>query len=41
MYVHDPARVAICNKFLRGKCINEDCPFSHNIAKEKVIHVYH
>jgi hypothetical protein len=36
MYVHDPARVAICNKFLRGKCINEDCPFSHNIAKEKM-----
>ncbi|XP_019849334.1 PREDICTED: zinc finger CCCH domain-containing protein 3-like [Amphimedon queenslandica] len=37
-YIHDPKRIAICSKFLRGKCENIDgsCPFSHNISKEKM-----
>ncbi|ORX93742.1 hypothetical protein K493DRAFT_34613 [Basidiobolus meristosporus CBS 931.73] len=41
-YIHDPKRVAICTKFLRGACEKpEECPFSHNITPERVPLCYH
>ncbi|XP_078493121.1 uncharacterized protein LOC100179660 [Ciona intestinalis] len=35
-YTHDPDRVALCTKFLRGTCRIENCPFSHKLSKEKM-----
>ncbi|XP_028409994.1 zinc finger CCCH domain-containing protein 3-like isoform X2 [Dendronephthya gigantea] len=37
-YVHDPTKIAVCTRFLRGKCqqLNGTCPFSHKIDKEKM-----
>ncbi|XP_071202221.1 zinc finger CCCH domain-containing protein 3-like isoform X2 [Salvelinus alpinus] len=36
-YIHDPDKVAVCTRFLRGTCKQTDgtCPFSHKVAKEK------
>ncbi|XP_049621524.1 zinc finger CCCH domain-containing protein 3 isoform X2 [Suncus etruscus] len=37
-YIHDPEKVAVCTRFLRGTCKKTDgtCPFSHQVAKEKM-----
>uniref|UniRef100_A0A674PET2 Zinc finger CCCH-type containing 3 n=1 Tax=Takifugu rubripes TaxID=31033 RepID=A0A674PET2_TAKRU len=37
-YIHDPDKVAVCTRFLRGTCKKAEgiCPFSHKVAKEKV-----
>ncbi|RDD47104.1 Zinc finger CCCH domain-containing protein 3 [Trichoplax sp. H2] len=35
-YVHDPSKVAVCTRFLRGMCHAEDCPFSHQISTDKM-----
>ncbi|XP_068697179.1 uncharacterized protein [Montipora foliosa] len=37
-YIHDPSKVAVCTKFLRGRCKNTDgsCPFSHKIDRDKM-----
>lgn len=35
-YIHDPEKVAVCTRFLRGTCKVSDCPFSHKIAPEKM-----
>ncbi|KAK2142912.1 hypothetical protein LSH36_898g00023 [Paralvinella palmiformis] len=35
-YIHDPARIAICTRFLRGRCDVSNCPFSHHVSKEKM-----
>ncbi|XP_016398252.1 zinc finger CCCH domain-containing protein 3-like isoform X1 [Sinocyclocheilus rhinocerous] len=37
-YIHDPDKVAVCTRFLRGTCKQTDgtCPFSHKVAKEKM-----
>ncbi|XP_061634036.1 zinc finger CCCH domain-containing protein 3 isoform X1 [Phyllopteryx taeniolatus] len=37
-YIHDPDKVAVCTRFLRGTCKQPDgaCPFSHKVAKEKM-----
>ncbi|KAM6962583.1 zinc finger CCCH domain-containing protein 3 [Aplochiton taeniatus] len=37
-YAHDPDKVAVCTRFLRGTCKQTDgtCPFSHKVAKEKM-----
>ncbi|KAE8294591.1 Zinc finger CCCH domain-containing protein 3 Smad-interacting CPSF-like factor [Larimichthys crocea] len=37
-YIHDPDKVAVCTRFLRGTCKQADgtCPFSHKVAKEKM-----
>uniref|UniRef100_UPI003AAE20DC zinc finger CCCH domain-containing protein 3 isoform X1 n=1 Tax=Centroberyx gerrardi TaxID=166262 RepID=UPI003AAE20DC len=37
-YIHDPDKVAVCTRFLRGTCKRADgtCPFSHKVAKEKM-----
>ncbi|XP_030647000.1 zinc finger CCCH domain-containing protein 3 [Chanos chanos] len=37
-YIHDPDKVAVCTRFLRGTCKQTDgtCPFSHKVSKEKM-----
>ncbi|XP_044169056.1 zinc finger CCCH domain-containing protein 3-like [Acropora millepora] len=37
-YIHDPSKIAVCTKFLRGRCKNTDgsCPFSHKIDRDKM-----
>lgn len=35
-YIHDPDKVAICTRFLRGTCQMTGCPFSHKVVKEKM-----
>ncbi|XP_035380368.1 zinc finger CCCH domain-containing protein 3 isoform X2 [Electrophorus electricus] len=37
-YIHDPEKVAVCTRFLRGTCKQTDgtCPFSHKVSKEKM-----
>jgi len=35
-HIHDPKRIAVCTRFLQGRCHKEKCPFSHQAAKEKV-----
>ncbi|XP_061681394.1 zinc finger CCCH domain-containing protein 3 isoform X4 [Syngnathoides biaculeatus] len=37
-YIHDPDKVAVCTRFLRGTCKQPDaaCPFSHKVVKEKM-----
>ncbi|KAI4880812.1 hypothetical protein NFI96_031834, partial [Prochilodus magdalenae] len=37
-YIHDPDKVAVCTRFLRGTCKKTDgtCPFSHKVSKEKM-----
>ncbi|KAF6025456.1 ZC3H3 [Bugula neritina] len=35
-FIHDPERVAVCTRYLRGTCTIENCSFSHEARKEKV-----
>uniref|UniRef100_A0A8C7EHT3 Zinc finger CCCH domain-containing protein 3 n=1 Tax=Nothoprocta perdicaria TaxID=30464 RepID=A0A8C7EHT3_NOTPE len=37
-YIHDPEKVAVCTRFLRGTCKKTDgtCSFSHKVSKEKM-----
>jgi hypothetical protein len=35
-YVHDPEKVSVCTRFLRGTCKVTDCPFSHHVAPDKM-----
>ncbi|OWF38016.1 uncharacterized protein LOC110466770 [Mizuhopecten yessoensis] len=35
-YIHDPDKVAVCTRFLRGTCRMTGCPFSHKVVKEKM-----
>ncbi|KAK8767465.1 hypothetical protein V5799_005756 [Amblyomma americanum] len=35
-YIHDPEKVAVCTRYLRGTCKMPDCPFSHKVAPEKM-----
>ncbi|XP_074646263.1 uncharacterized protein LOC141902443 [Tubulanus polymorphus] len=35
-FKHDPTKVAICTRFLRGTCKVTDCPFSHTVSKGKM-----
>ncbi|PKU34917.1 zinc finger ccch domain-containing protein 3 [Limosa lapponica baueri] len=36
-YIHDPEKVAVCTRFLRGTCKKTDgtCSFSHKVSKDK------
>ncbi|KAG8200741.1 hypothetical protein JTE90_022346 [Oedothorax gibbosus] len=36
VYVHDPSKIAVCTRFLRGTCKNEKCLFSHEINPGKM-----
>ncbi|GFX93778.1 zinc finger CCCH domain-containing protein 3 [Trichonephila clavipes] len=35
-FVHDPKKIAVCTRFLRGTCKTENCPFSHEICPGKM-----
>ncbi|XP_035678816.1 zinc finger CCCH domain-containing protein 3-like [Branchiostoma floridae] len=35
-YIHDPDKVAVCTRFLRGTCPVNDCPFSHKVSPDKM-----
>ncbi|XP_076340166.1 uncharacterized protein LOC143240860 isoform X2 [Tachypleus tridentatus] len=35
-YIHDPEKVAVCTRFLRGTCKVVDCLFSHQISPDKM-----
>ncbi|RUS82635.1 hypothetical protein EGW08_009588, partial [Elysia chlorotica] len=35
-YVHDPDKVAVCTRFLRGKCDEKRCQFSHIASEHKM-----
>ncbi|XP_030075703.1 zinc finger CCCH domain-containing protein 3 [Microcaecilia unicolor] len=37
-FIHDPEKVAVCTRFLRGTCKKTDgtCPFSHQVSKDKM-----
>ncbi|KAK8778977.1 hypothetical protein V5799_019683 [Amblyomma americanum] len=35
-YIHDPEKVAVCTRYLRGTCKVSDCQFSHKVAPEKM-----
>jgi len=35
-FVHDPTKIAMCTRFLRGKCTLPNCPFSHNASVHKM-----
>ncbi|XP_046570028.1 uncharacterized protein LOC124278351 [Haliotis rubra] len=35
-YKHDPNKVAVCTRFLRGTCKVDSCPFSHKVARDKM-----
>ncbi|GFU54843.1 zinc finger CCCH domain-containing protein 3 [Nephila pilipes] len=35
-FVHDPSKIAVCTRFLRGTCKTKNCPFSHEICPGKM-----
>ncbi|CAI9735312.1 finger CCCH domain-containing 3 [Octopus vulgaris] len=35
-YVHDPKKIAVCYRMIRGGCKVENCPFYHQLSKEKM-----
>ncbi|ONK70301.1 uncharacterized protein A4U43_C05F32320 [Asparagus officinalis] len=35
-YIHDPEKVAICTKFLRGVCTDANCKLTHQIIPERM-----
>eukprot|EP00002_Diphylleia_rotans_P004728 TRINITY_DN1361_c0_g1_i6.p1 TRINITY_DN1361_c0_g1~~TRINITY_DN1361_c0_g1_i6.p1 ORF type:complete len:275 (+),score=48.87 TRINITY_DN1361_c0_g1_i6:426-1250(+) len=35
-YMHDPAKIAVCRKFLKGLCTEKSCPLSHKVDREKM-----
>ncbi|XP_054719671.1 uncharacterized protein LOC129229397 [Uloborus diversus] len=35
-FIHDPSKIAVCTRFLRGTCKSESCPFSHEISPGKM-----
>ncbi|XP_050396850.1 uncharacterized protein LOC126815320 isoform X2 [Patella vulgata] len=35
-HIHDPEKIAVCTRFLRGTCNITDCLFSHKASQEKM-----
>ncbi|XP_053636023.1 uncharacterized protein ZC3H3 [Cherax quadricarinatus] len=35
-YIHDLKRVAVCTRFLKGRCPVRNCPFSHTVDPDKM-----
>ncbi|ESO87815.1 hypothetical protein LOTGIDRAFT_127032, partial [Lottia gigantea] len=35
-YLHDPDKIAVCTRFLRGTCKVKDCLFSHQVSEDKM-----
>ncbi|KAH9757233.1 hypothetical protein KPL71_016319 [Citrus sinensis] len=35
-YIHDPSKIAVCTKFLKGLCSNSDCKLTHKVIPERM-----
>ncbi|OUZ99537.1 zinc finger protein [Macleaya cordata] len=35
-YIHDPAKIAVCTKFLNGLCSNTNCKLTHKVIPERM-----
>jgi hypothetical protein len=35
-FKHDPSRVAVCTRFLRGACDDSSCPYSHSVSADRM-----
>lgn len=35
-FLHDPSKIVVCTRFLRGTCKVDKCPFSHEVSKNKM-----
>ncbi|PIA47563.1 hypothetical protein AQUCO_01400305v1 [Aquilegia coerulea] len=35
-YIHDPAKIAVCTKFLKGLCSNATCKLTHKVIPERM-----
>ncbi|KAM1774460.1 hypothetical protein ACFX12_043830 [Malus domestica] len=36
-YIHEPSKVAVCTKFLKGLCSNPNCKLSHKVIPERML----
>ncbi|XP_022650377.1 uncharacterized protein LOC111245810 isoform X3 [Varroa destructor] len=35
-FTHDPSKVSICTRFLKGTCKSTTCPFSHEVSADRM-----
>ncbi|XWS25076.1 hypothetical protein CRYUN_Cryun27aG0040000 [Craigia yunnanensis] len=35
-YIHDPSKIAVCTKFLKGRCSNLNCKLTHKVIPERM-----
>ncbi|KAF8404047.1 hypothetical protein HHK36_008924 [Tetracentron sinense] len=35
-YLHDPSKIAVCTKFLKGLCSNTNCKLTHKVIPERM-----
>nr|DAD39802.1 TPA_asm: hypothetical protein HUJ06_014125 [Nelumbo nucifera] len=35
-YIHDPSKIAVCTKFLKGLCSNTNCKLTHKVIPERM-----
>ncbi|CAA2969664.1 zinc finger ccch domain-containing 7 [Olea europaea subsp. europaea] len=35
-YIHDPSKVVVCTKFLKGSCLNPECKLTHKVIPERM-----
>ncbi|XVE60266.1 hypothetical protein DITRI_Ditri05aG0115200 [Diplodiscus trichospermus] len=36
LYIHDPSKIAVCTKFLKGLCSNSNCKLTHKVIPERM-----
>ncbi|OMP06750.1 Zinc finger, CCCH-type [Corchorus olitorius] len=35
-YIHDPSKIAVCTKFLKGLCTNPNCKLTHKVIPDRM-----
>lgn len=35
-YIHDPAKIVVCTKFLKGQCSSSNCKLTHKVIPERM-----
>ncbi|XP_047340905.1 uncharacterized protein LOC124944639 [Impatiens glandulifera] len=35
-YIHDPSKIAVCTKFIKGSCSNPSCKLTHKVIPERM-----
>lgn len=35
-YIHDPSKIAVCTKFVKGSCSNPSCKLTHKVIPERM-----